>query len=136
MACVELNQDNLKEVMDKYGYNIIGALVNDIDPDARVKEAMNEINAAQRMRKAAEEKGEAEKILMVKKAEAEGEKLRNRAMMGVGGSTIVALEAANDRGEHRGAARVGGNAISREPYTFENARDGQNVFAPTLRYVA
>ena len=66
-------KDNLKETMDKYGYNIIGALVNDIDPDARVKEAMNEINAAQRLRKAAEEKGEAEKILMVKKAEAEAE---------------------------------------------------------------
>jgi regulator of protease activity HflC (stomatin/prohibitin superfamily) len=69
----EAVKDNLKETMDKYGYNIIGALVNDIDPDARVKEAMNEINAAQRLRKAAEEKGEAEKILMVKKAEAEAE---------------------------------------------------------------
>ena len=66
-------KDNLKETMDKYGYNIIGALVNDIDPDARVKEAMNEINAAQRLRKAAEEKGEAEKILTVKKAEADAE---------------------------------------------------------------
>jgi len=66
-------KDNLKETMDKYGYNIIGALVNDIDPDATVKQAMNEINAAQRLRKAAEEKGEAEKILLVKKAEAEAE---------------------------------------------------------------
>ena len=66
-------KDNLREIMDKYGYNIIGALVNDIDPDARVKEAMNEINAAQRLRKAAEEKGEAEKILAVKKAEGEAE---------------------------------------------------------------
>ena len=37
---------------------------------------------------------EAKGQLLVKKAEAEGEKLRNRAMMGVGGSTIVALEAA------------------------------------------
>jgi regulator of protease activity HflC (stomatin/prohibitin superfamily) len=69
----EAVKENLKETMDKYGYNIIGALVNDIDPDARVKEAMNEINAAQRLRKAAEEKGEAEKILMVKKAEGEAE---------------------------------------------------------------
>lgn len=34
--------------------------------------------------------------LLVKKAEAEGEKLRNAAMMGVGGSTIVALEAAKN----------------------------------------
>ena len=66
-------KENLEEIMDKYGYNIIGALVNDIDPDATVKEAMNEINAAQRLRKAAEEKGEAEKILLVKRAEAEAE---------------------------------------------------------------
>jgi len=66
-------KENLRETMDQYGYNIIGALVNDIDPDARVKEAMNEINAAQRFRKAAEEKGEAEKILTVKKAEADAE---------------------------------------------------------------
>ena len=39
---------------------------------------------------------EAEGELLVKKAEAEGEELRNRAMMGVGGSTIVALEAARN----------------------------------------
>jgi regulator of protease activity HflC (stomatin/prohibitin superfamily) len=39
---------------------------------------------------------EARGALEVKKAEAEGEKLRNRAMMGVGGSTIVALEAARN----------------------------------------
>jgi regulator of protease activity HflC (stomatin/prohibitin superfamily) len=66
-------KDNLREVMEQYGYGITGALVNDIDPDARVKEAMNEINAATRLRKAAEEKGEAEKILTVKKAEADAE---------------------------------------------------------------
>jgi regulator of protease activity HflC (stomatin/prohibitin superfamily) len=47
-------KDNLREVMEQYGYGITGALVNDIDPDARVKEAMNEINAATRLRKAAE----------------------------------------------------------------------------------
>lgn len=34
--------------------------------------------------------------LLIKKAEAQGEKLRNRAMQGVGGSTIVALEAARN----------------------------------------
>ncbi len=66
-------KENLQEVMEKYGFGIIGALVNDIDPDAKVKEAMNEINAALRMRKAAEEKANAEKILIVKKAEADAE---------------------------------------------------------------
>lgn len=65
--------DGLSEVMSQYGYSIVKALVNDIDPDAKVKVAMNEINAAQRMRRAAEEKGEAEKILRVKQAEAEAE---------------------------------------------------------------
>ena len=39
---------------------------------------------------------EAEGMLLLKKSEAEGERLRNRAMMGVGGSTIVALEAAKN----------------------------------------
>ncbi len=34
--------------------------------------------------------------LMVKKAEAEGERLRNQSMQGVGGSTIVAIEAAKN----------------------------------------
>ncbi|MCB2156907.1 SPFH domain-containing protein [bacterium] len=61
----------LEETMAQYGYDIVKALVNDIDPDANVKKAMNEINAAQRIRRAAEERGEAEKILRVKQAEAE-----------------------------------------------------------------
>ncbi|HIJ64535.1 MAG TPA: hypothetical protein HPP77_01185 [Candidatus Hydrogenedentes bacterium] len=39
---------------------------------------------------------EAKGNLLVKTAEAEGEKLRNAAMQGVGGSTIVALEAAKN----------------------------------------
>jgi regulator of protease activity HflC (stomatin/prohibitin superfamily) len=39
---------------------------------------------------------EAKGNLLVKEAEAEGERLRNMAMQGVGGSTIVALEAAKN----------------------------------------
>ena len=38
----------------------------------------------------------AEGELLVKTAEARGEKMRNEAMTGVGGSTIVALEAAKN----------------------------------------
>ncbi len=38
----------------------------------------------------------AEGTLLVRQAEAEGERLRNQAMQGVGGSTIVALEAAKN----------------------------------------
>jgi regulator of protease activity HflC (stomatin/prohibitin superfamily) len=63
----------LAQVMDDFGYGIVKALVTDIDPNEKVKEAMNEINAAQRLRVAAEEKGEADKILKVKAAEAEAE---------------------------------------------------------------
>ncbi len=64
---------NLQETMTQYGYEIVRALVNDIDPDARVKMAMNEINAATRLRKAAEEKGEGERILKVKAAQGDAE---------------------------------------------------------------
>ena len=71
----------LAQVMDDFGYGIVKALVTDIDPDAKVKEAMNEINAAQRMRIAASEKGEADKIIMVKAAEADAE---SKALSGKG----------------------------------------------------
>ena len=63
----------LAAVMDDFGYTIIKALVTDIDPDAKVKSAMNDINAAQREQVAAQARGEAEKILKVKQAEAEAE---------------------------------------------------------------
>jgi len=63
----------LAEIMDDFGYGILKAPVTDIDPDAKVKTAMNEINAAQRERVAAAERGEADKILQVKRAEAEAE---------------------------------------------------------------
>ncbi len=74
-------KDELAQVMDDFGYGIVKALVTDIDPDAKVKIAMNEINAAQRLRVAAAEKGEAEKILQVKAAEAEAE---SKALSGKG----------------------------------------------------
>jgi regulator of protease activity HflC (stomatin/prohibitin superfamily) len=71
----------LSSVMENFGYGILKALVTDIEPDARVKEAMNEINAAQRMRVAANEKGEAEKILKVKLAEGDAQ---SKALQGKG----------------------------------------------------
>ena len=62
-----------------------------IDANAKLystkKEAEADLIAAQ-----SKAKGD----LLIKKAEAEGEKLRNDAMKGVGGSTIVALEAARN----------------------------------------
>eukprot|EP01038_Epipyxis_sp_PR26KG_P007452 gene7452-10158_t len=56
-----------------YGYVIHATLVVDIDPDFRVKSAMNDIMASMRMREAMSEKAEADKILQVKAAEAEAE---------------------------------------------------------------
>ncbi len=74
-------KDQLAEAMSGFGYGILKAPVTDIDPDAKVKEAMNEINAAQRLRMAANEKGEADRILKVKAAEAEAQ---SKALQGKG----------------------------------------------------
>jgi regulator of protease activity HflC (stomatin/prohibitin superfamily) len=63
----------LSETMSSYGYQILQALITDIDPDIRVKQAMNEINSAKRLKFAVAEKAEGQKILQVKSAEAEAE---------------------------------------------------------------
>jgi hypothetical protein len=55
-------KDELTKSMSVFGFRILQALVNDIRPAAKVKEAMNEINAAQRLRVAALEKAEAQKV--------------------------------------------------------------------------
>jgi regulator of protease activity HflC (stomatin/prohibitin superfamily) len=74
-------REELNETMNDFGFGILSAQVTDIEPDAKVKLAMNEINANQRLRVAATEKGEAEKILQVKAAEAEAE---SKALQGKG----------------------------------------------------
>ncbi|TMA21965.1 MAG: SPFH domain-containing protein, partial [Deltaproteobacteria bacterium] len=63
-------KNELSLTMDGFGYGIVKALVTDIDPDERVKSAMNEIN-----------KGEADRILKVKAAEAEAQ---SKALQGKG----------------------------------------------------
>lgn len=67
---------DLKEAMLDYGYDIIKALVTDIDPDASVKQAMNRINAAEREKVAAQHEGDAQRILIVERAKAEAESKR------------------------------------------------------------
>ena len=69
-------KEQLGDIMDDFGYQILRAPVTDIDPDAKVKAAMNRINEAQRLRVAAEEEGEAARIIQVKRAE--GEKATSR----------------------------------------------------------
>ncbi len=69
-------QKNIHESMNEYGYHIVKALITDIDPDHKVKDAMNRINAAKRDREAALEEGEGLKIKIIKEAEAEAESKR------------------------------------------------------------
>ena len=69
-------QRELKDAMLNYGYDIIKALVTDIDPDEKVKVAMNRINAAQREKVAAQYEGDAQRILIVERAKAEAESKR------------------------------------------------------------
>ena len=69
-------QRELKESMLDYGYDIVKALVTDIDPDTQVKEAMNRINAAEREKLAAQFEGDAQRILIVERAKAEAESKR------------------------------------------------------------
>jgi regulator of protease activity HflC (stomatin/prohibitin superfamily) len=73
-------QRDLKEAMLNYGYDIIKALVTDIDPDESVKIAMNRINAAEREKVAAQHEGDAQRILIVELAKAEAESKRLQGM--------------------------------------------------------
>ncbi len=69
-------QRELKDSMLDYGYDIVKALVTDIDPDSQVKEAMNRINASEREKLAAQFEGDAQRILIVERAKAEAESKR------------------------------------------------------------
>jgi regulator of protease activity HflC (stomatin/prohibitin superfamily) len=63
----------LRHKINAFGYDIDGSPVTDIQPDEKVRAAMNEINAASRLREASEQQGEAVRIKTVKSAEAEKE---------------------------------------------------------------
>lgn len=63
----------LAETMTSYGYQIVQVLITDLDPDQRVKNAMNEINSSKRLKFAVAERAEGDKILQVKAAEAEAQ---------------------------------------------------------------
>jgi regulator of protease activity HflC (stomatin/prohibitin superfamily) len=64
-------EESLGDRLSEYGYRLVRALVNDIQPDRGVADAMNEINKQQRLRVAAEYEGEAKKIIVIKEAEAD-----------------------------------------------------------------
>ena len=66
---------HLEEVMSNYGFLILQALVTEMTPDARVRDAMNEINSSKRLKEAAYQRAEGEKIVKVKIAEAAAESM-------------------------------------------------------------
>jgi len=74
-------KERLEDTMAQFGYTILQALVNDIQPDAKVKAAMNQVNASARMKEAAKNEAEAKKIRVIAEAEAEA---RAKELQGVG----------------------------------------------------
>ncbi len=74
-------KDRLREIMDQFGYEILQSLVNDIQPDPKVKAAMNEVNASARLKEAAKNEAEAKKIRTIAAAEAEA---RAKELQGIG----------------------------------------------------
>jgi regulator of protease activity HflC (stomatin/prohibitin superfamily) len=64
-------KNELAKKMTGYGWTIVDTLITDIDPEAKVKAAMNKINEAKRLREAAEYEAETAKLVKVKEAEAE-----------------------------------------------------------------
>ena len=78
-------QKALKQELDQhmagFGFNIVAALIIDIDPIDAIKQAMSQINTNARMRVAMQYKSDADKIEIVKAAEAEAETKR---LSGVG----------------------------------------------------
>ena len=71
----------LQDTMEQFGYTILQALVNDVQPDQKVKDAMNEVNATARLKEAAKNEAEADKIRTIAAAEAEA---RAKELQGVG----------------------------------------------------
>ncbi len=74
-------KERLSDTMEEFGYTILQALVNDIQPDPEVKRAMNKVNASARLKEAAKNEAEAAKIRVIAEAEAEA---RAKELQGVG----------------------------------------------------
>jgi len=65
----------LKDVMERYGFEILPVLITDIKPTASVRQSMNEMNASKRLKLAMSELAEAERFRIIKEAEAHAETL-------------------------------------------------------------
>ena len=67
-------KNDLAQSVGQAGFDIVGALVTEIDTDEGVKDAMNRITAANRDKVAATAEGEANRIRIVAAAQADAEK--------------------------------------------------------------
>jgi len=74
-------QHMLNSKMNPFGYIICNILVIDIDPDEKVKQAMNDIIASEKEKRAQQARAEAEKITKILNAEAES---KTRELAGEG----------------------------------------------------
>jgi len=74
-------QHMLNSKMNPFGYIICNILVLDIDPDAKVKQAMNDIIASEKEKRAQQSRAEADKITKILNAEAEA---KTRELAGEG----------------------------------------------------
>jgi regulator of protease activity HflC (stomatin/prohibitin superfamily) len=74
-------KDRLQDTVPQFGFTILQSLVNDIQPDAKVKDAMNQVNASARLKEAAKNEAEGQKIRVIAQAEAEA---RAKELQGVG----------------------------------------------------
>lgn len=80
-AIAEAVKESLTETMSKYGFDIVKALVNDINPDEKVKVAMNDVRAAERDKEAAIHRATGQRQSTILQAEAEAE---SKALQGKG----------------------------------------------------
>jgi len=71
----------LKTAMEKFGFNIKQVLVTNVEPDQKVKNALNAVEAAVKDRQALQSRAEAHKFVLIKKAEAESQ---SKALQGQG----------------------------------------------------
>ncbi|CAJ1416229.1 unnamed protein product [Effrenium voratum] len=82
--------NSLRRAMGQYGYEVLSVLIRDVQPEEKVKQAMNDINASRRRREVAFEQGEADKMLKIKASEADAE---GKRLAGVGMANMRAAMA-------------------------------------------
>jgi len=66
-------KNKLSMEIGNHGIEIRNVLISDVEPDRKVREAMNEINTQQRLKVAKIEQAEGDKIALIKNAEGEAE---------------------------------------------------------------